>query len=123
MNRLIPALSLLSLASVSLLSGCIVVPARQYQQPAPVVYQNPPAQAYPGDVVVVAPPPPQVEVVVAPPGPGYFWVGGFWNWVGGRHVWIGGRWEAHRPGWGWAPHTWHRHGDGWRSAPGHWERR
>jgi hypothetical protein len=75
------------------------------------------------EVVGMAPPPPQVEVMVAPPGPGYFWLGGYWNWIGGRHVWVGGRWEAHRPGYAWAPHQWHREGGGWRLAPGRWERR
>jgi hypothetical protein len=123
MNTPLRALSLLALAATSLLSACIVVPARHYGQPA-VVYQNQPAPGgYDNDVVVVAPPVSQVEVVVSPPGPGFFWIGGFWNWVGGRHVWIGGRWEAHRPGYGWAPHQWHRHGNGWRQAPGRWERR
>jgi WXXGXW repeat (2 copies) len=122
MNLPLRVSSVMALASASLLSACIMVPARHAGPPA-VVYQNPPAQGYDSDVVTVAPPPPQVEVVVSPPGPGYFWIGGYWNWVGGRHVWIGGRWEAHRHGYGWAPHQWHRHGGGWRLAPGRWQRR
>jgi WXXGXW repeat (2 copies) len=124
MNLPLRALSVMALAATSLLSACIVVPARHYEHRPAVVYQNQPAPGgYDNDVVVVAPPTPQVEVVVSPPGPGFFWIGGYWNWVGGRHVWIGGRWEAHRHGYGWAPHQWHRHGNGWRQASGRWERR
>jgi hypothetical protein len=114
----------LALASVlltgSLLSACIVVPAgRHYGGYG--AYSNP--GAYESDsVVMVAPPAPQVDVVIAAPGPGYFWVGGFWNWVGGRHLWVGGRWQAQRPGYYWAPHAWQRHGHGWRAQPGYWRR-
>ncbi|WP_297753462.1 hypothetical protein [Hydrogenophaga sp.] len=25
------------------------------------------------------------------------WIGGYWNWVAGRHMWVGGHWEAPRP--------------------------
>lgn len=110
------------LAAATLLSGCIVVPAGHYPRSGVVVSGGGPV-TNDGEYVTVAPPSPQVEVVVAPPGPGYFWIGGFWNWVGGRHVWVGGHWEAHRPGYQYAPHQWRREGNGWRQAPGRWERR
>ena len=55
----------------TLLGGCVVAPAPGYY----------------GGVVAVAPPPPQVEVIGVAPTPGYVWIGGYWNWVGGRHVW------------------------------------
>lgn len=97
----------------SLLGGCIVVPAGR---PYGYGYGG-------GEAVMVAPPSVQAEVVGVAPGPGYFWIGGFWNWIGGRHVWTGGHWEGHRQGYQWAPHQWHREGNGWRAAPGHWERR
>jgi hypothetical protein len=105
------------------LSACIVVPSGRhyggyggYGGPG----GNP---GNPGDdVVSVAPPAPQVDVVIAAPGPGYFWIGGFWNWVGGRHLWVGGHWQAHRPGYFWTPHAWQRHGQGWRARPGQWQR-
>jgi hypothetical protein len=97
-----------ALAMGSMLGGCVVVPAR-------------PAY-YGGEVVAVAPPAPQVEVVGVGPAPGYIWIGGFWNWVGGRHVWVGGHWEASRPGYRWVPHQWHHEGQGWRLEPGRWER-
>lgn len=93
----------------SVLSGCIVVPAHRYG------YDE-------ADVVAVAPPPPQVEVIGVAPGPGYFWIGGFWTWVGGRHVWQRGHWEPGRPGYRWTPHQWQRDGRGWRQSPGHWDR-
>ncbi len=104
-----------SLAALTALSGCIVAPPRPYYAaPAPVVYAAP--------VVQVAPPPPQVEVVGVPPVAGYIWIGGYWNWVGGRHVWVGGRWEAPRPGYRWVPHRWERVGNGYQLREGHWER-
>jgi hypothetical protein len=109
----IGAASLLSLA----LAGCVVAPAQPY-------YGGAPAQPYYGGApVMVAPPPPQVEVVGVSPVAGYIWIGGFWNWVGGRHVWVGGHWEAPRPGQRWVPHQWVREGGGWRLHEGHWDRR
>lgn len=73
-------------------------------------------------VVLVAPPPPQTEVIGDPPQPGYVWIRGYWNWVGDRHVWVQGHWSAPRPGYHWVAHQWVRQGDGWRLRPGHWER-
>ena len=110
-KRIIQSL-LLATAAGSLLTGCIVVPAG-----------HGPYYGGGGEVVAVAPPAPQVEVVGVAPFPGYIWLGGYWGWSGGRHAWVGGRWEAPRPGYGWAPHQWHREGQGWRFAPGRWERR
>ena len=41
----------------------------------------------------VPPPPPAYAYQRPPmPGPGYFWVDGYWNFVGGRYAWIGGYW-------------------------------
>lgn len=97
-------------AAAGLLGGCIVVPAGR------------PYVAAGGEVIATAPPELQPEVVAVAPGPGYFWIGGYWNWYGGRYSWVPGRWEAHRPGYRWAPHQWRRDGNGWRAAPGHWER-
>ena len=95
----------------AVLSGCVVAPA------------NPYGEAYgSGAVVAVAPPEAQVEVVGVPPVAGYVWLGGYWNWVGGRHVWVGGHWSAPRPGYHWVPHTWVREGGGWRMHEGHWTR-
>jgi hypothetical protein len=78
---------------------------------------------YYGGAVAVAPPPLRVETYGPAPGAGYLWIGGYWDWAGGRHEWVRGHWEAQRPGYRWVPHHWqHRH-DGWHLARGHWDRR
>jgi hypothetical protein len=100
------AMAALALASVTL-AGCVVAPAPRY---------------YGDATVMVAPPPPQVEIVGVAPAPGYVWIGGYWNWVGGRHEWVGGRWEAGRPGYHWVPHRWMAYHGGYRLAQGHWAR-
>jgi hypothetical protein len=92
---------------VATLSGCV---ARVYPEPG-----------Y-GPTVMVAPPPPQTEVVGVAPAPGYIWMGGYWNWVGGRHVWVAGHWGPGRAGYHWVPHQWVAANGGWRLAQGHWER-
>jgi len=79
--------------------------------------------AYVGETVMVEPPPPQEEVIGVAPAAGYVWLGGYWNWVGGRHVWVAGHWGPGRPGYYWAPHHWVRAGGGWRLAEGHWVHR
>lgn len=76
---------------------------------------------YDEPVVRVAPPPPYVEYVGAPPVVGHIWIGGNWNWGGTRYVWVPGRWEAPRPGYQWVPHRWERDGDRWRQSGGRWE--
>ena len=100
------------LASATFLGGCVV--RGSVAVPAPAVYV---------DTVAVAPPPPRVEVIGVAPQPGYLWLGGYWNWEGGRHVWVAGHWEAPRPGYRWVPHEWVHAGGGWRLREGHWARR
>ena len=83
----------------------------------------PPDQGHVVDgMVMVAPPAPQVEAKPAPPRPDSVWIGGYWNWVGGRHIWVSGHWTKPRPGHHWVAYEWVRQGDGWRLRPGHWER-
>jgi hypothetical protein len=89
------------------LGGCVVT-----ARPAYVV----------GAPVLVAPPPPRVEVIGVAPAPGFVWIGGYWGWSGGQHVWVGGHWAQGRPGYHWVPHHWEPAGGGWRLAPGHWAR-
>jgi WXXGXW repeat (2 copies) len=101
------AASVLAAALSVALCGCVVVPDQGH---------------YVGGVVMVAPPAPRVEVVGVAPNPGYVWIGGYWNWVGGRHVWVPGRWDRGRAGYHWESHAWVREGDGWRMRPGHWVR-
>jgi len=95
------------LVAGTLLGGCVVAPAQGY---------------YGGGVVTVAPPAPQDVVVGVAPAPGYVWIGGYWDWVGGRYVWHAGSWGPGRAGYHWVPHGWVRAGGGWRMAPGHWAR-
>lgn len=90
------------------LGGCVVEPI----QPRFV-----------GEVVLNAPPPAQAEVIGVAPVPGYVWIGGYWNWVGGRHVWVSGHWAAPRSGYYWVPHVWVHTGVGWHLREGYWARR
>jgi hypothetical protein len=104
----IGALSLAGvLSAASLASSCVVAPDQRH---------------YADGVVLVAPPTPQVEVISTPPQAGYVWVGGYWDWVGGRHQWVSGHWVAPRPGYHWVAYEWVRQGDGWRLRRGHWQR-
>jgi YXWGXW repeat-containing protein len=90
------------------LSACVVYPARGY---------------YVGPTVAIAPPAPVVETYGVAPRPGYVWIGGYWNWVGGRHVWVGGHWDAPHPGYRWEAHRWVHGRDGWHLREGRWVRR
>src|SRR5271168_5620796 len=81
------------------LAGCVVVPDQRH---------------YADGVVMVAPPAPRVEVIGEAPAPGYVWIGGYWDWVGGRYVWHAGSWGPGRPGYHWVAHGWVRSGGGWR---------
>lgn len=90
------------------LAGCYIVPAQPYYADA--------------EVVAVAPPAPQVEVIGVAPAPGYIWIGGYWGWSGYRHVWYPGYWNAPRAGYRWYPHAWVQVNGGWRESRGHWGR-
>ncbi len=108
-----PVRNLVLAAAVALtVSACVVAPAPGYY-----------GGGYYTGAVTIAPPPAQVEVYGSPPTPGYVWLGGYWNWAGGRHVWVGGHWSAPRPGYRWEAHHWERRGDGWHMAGGRWVRR
>jgi hypothetical protein len=45
---------------------------------------------------IYAPPPPPVPSYAyqrpPEPGPGYYWVDGYWSFLGGRYTWVGGYW-------------------------------
>jgi hypothetical protein len=59
-----------------------------------------------------APPPPIQEIIIAPPGPGYTWIAGYWHWQNGW-VWVPGQWIVPpRPGLRWIGPQWVPHGDG-----------
>ena len=98
----------LTLAALSLafLMGCA-------SNPRPARYQ----------VVYVRRPPPamRVEVVPAPPGPGFGWVGGYWRWDRDAFIWTPGHWEAApRAHAVWLNGRWRHDRRGWYWVPGHW---
>lgn len=74
------------------------------------------AQAY--IYVQTAPPAPVYETVPAAPGPGYVWVGGYYQWTGGRYVWVHGHYAHHAGHWC-AGHWRHEH-RGWYWTEGRW---
>jgi outer membrane lipoprotein SlyB len=78
--------------------------------------------AAPASTVVIqqAPPPAPVQTVVVPPGPGYVWIGGEWEWNGGW-IWVAGHWGyPPYPHALWMPgRCWHD-GYGWHNSRGHW---
>ena len=68
-------------------------------------------------------PPPglRAEVSITSPGPGYYWVPGYWDWVNAEWSWIPGTWvrppHAHAV---WVtPRYNHRRGH-WMYQRGHW---
>lgn len=94
------------IAASAILGGCAVTPSYETHYV---------------ETVRIAPPPPRIEYVGAPPVVGHVWIGGYWNWGGARYVWVPGRWEAPRHGHHWVPHRWEQHGSEWRRHGGHWQ--
>ena len=77
----------------------------------------------PPDAVVVAVRPPayREEMVPLSPGPGYFWIRGYWGWGGSAYNWVPGRWEARpHPRAVWVAGHWRSVRRGWYWVPGHW---
>ena len=73
-----------------------------------------------GVVVSEAPPPAQVEVVTATPGPEYVWIGGNWVWHD-RWDWERGHWAARPHGHTrWEPGRWDHGHRGYVWHDGHW---
>lgn len=64
------------------------------------------------------PPPPRVIVRPVAPGPGFFWVEGYWYPVGGHYRWHDGYWT--RPPYAGAHWVGPRH-DGERFFEGYWD--
>jgi outer membrane lipoprotein SlyB len=86
--------------------NCMINTATEVQSSTTVIPQSPPS--------------PPVETVVVSPGPGYFWVGGEWEW-NGRWVWVSGHWAyPPYPQAIWiGGRVWHG-GQGWHHERGHW---
>jgi hypothetical protein len=81
------------------------------------------AQVY-GDIYVQsAPPAPIYETVPAAPGPGYYWINGYWRWNGSRYVWAHGYYAtAPYSGASWHAGHWAQNRYGWYWRAGHWGR-
>jgi hypothetical protein len=79
------------------------------------------AQVYGGVYIQTAPPAAIYEAVPVAPGPGYFWVGGFWQWNGYRYAWTRGHY-AYRPyaGAAWHAGHWVNGRRGWSWRAGQW---
>lgn len=81
------------------------------------------AQVSGGIYIQTGPPAPMYEPAPAAPGPGYYWVPGYWSWNGYRYVWVHGRY-SYPPysGATWHAGHWAHNGYGWYWRPGHWGR-
>jgi len=91
MNRTLCTLWLATPVLAILASGCVV-----RARPAPVVVG---AEVDYGTVYPTVPPPaPLAEYRPAPPGYGYYWVDGYWDWTGYDWSWNAGLWAPERPG-------------------------
>ena len=99
----------------SALTGCVVAPVG----PA---YGN--GGYYDNEYVAanVAPPAPYVETIPVAPFIGALWIGGFWDWSGGRHVWRPGHYERPRAGYSYRQPAWNHGPDGrWMLNRGGWD--
>jgi hypothetical protein len=107
MNRSRTVFALLAAATVASVAACSVRP--------------PPGQY--GQTASVAPPPPRVEVVPAPPAPAerVVWVPGHWSWDGRDYVWTAGHY-VERPSVRaeYEPGHWVQTASGWTWVPGQW---
>ena len=69
----------------------------------------------------VPPPSPRVEVYGLAPGPGYVWVGGFWDYRGNAYGWTPGYWaRPPRPRAVWVPGYWQRRHGSYYYRRGYW---
>jgi hypothetical protein len=102
--------TLCAVGAVLALSACVVTPPSVRFTPPAVVMMAP-----------IAPPPPRVEVIAAPPGHEYFWVYGHWRWDGREHQWQDGHWEKHHEHEHWVNSRWSQGERGqWQLQEGHW---
>jgi hypothetical protein len=114
MKNFVFYLLLLGFASAAALTGC--VHRRVYVASSSTVVATPPAET----VISEAPPATPQEVIVASPGPGYYWVPGYWSWQG-RWVWVRGAWAIRpHPRAVYIPGRWVHRGHGYVWINGHW---
>lgn len=106
MRKTLPfSTALLSAAAAIMVAGCVIAT----RVPGPVLY------------VDRAPPAVYSEAVLASPGPGYVWIGGYYSWTGRGYYWNRGHWTQPLRGYSsWNPGYWHRDYRGHYWVPGHW---
>lgn len=75
------------------------------------------ATAYP----TVPPPAPIYEYRPPPPGWGYVWIDGYWDWTGYDWTWVPGFWEAERPGYIYVRPTYVFDGGHWIYRRSYWD--
>lgn len=98
------------------LSACVVRPAR-----VTYTYSGSTTTGVDGEIYVrSAPPPPIAEFRTPPPGPGYVWVDGYWDWTGYDWSWISGYWVAARPNYLWVGPRYVVVSGRWVYQPGYW---
>jgi len=97
---------------LALTNGCVVA-----VRPAPLAVYAEPQEV----VVTEAPPAPIVEYVGVAPGPGFFWIGGYYHWNGGRWAWRAGHYERPpHPGARWVAARYEVRGGRRVYIAGHW---
>ncbi|HET7527179.1 MAG TPA: hypothetical protein VFK10_14650 [Burkholderiaceae bacterium] len=116
----------LALLGLSTLSACVVAPYDYYGYGYNGYGYYPGYYGSAGETLAVTdvpPPAPYYEVQPVAPFVGAVWIGGYWNWYGGRHVWAPGYWAHPRPGYVWHPYRWAPYGGGrWTLHSGGWGR-
>jgi hypothetical protein len=116
--------AVLAALCVPMLSACVVAPVGYYDSYGYGYYGYGYGSGA-GETIAVAdmaPPAPYYEVRPVMPYVGAVWIGGYWNWYGGRHVWVPGYWGAARPGYVWHPYRWAPYGGRWNLYGGGWAR-
>src|SRR4051812_20586670 len=90
MNR---AVWLAATITCSTLSGCVVGRPDYVEAGGTYPAADPYAEVY----VNAEPPAPVAEYRAYPPGPGYAWIDGYWDWSGYDWYWVRGYWAPARP--------------------------
>ena len=71
--------------------------------------------------IMVAPPPPQVEVIPVQPN-GYMWAPGYWDYRNSSYVWVGGEPMRVVDGYTYRQHRWVERDGRWSREQARWDR-
>src|SRR3954469_2611291 len=93
-----------------------------YQPPPPPMEQAPePAVDYGPAYPTVPPPAPIAEYRPPPPGYGYYWVDGYWDWTGYDWAWTNGQYVPERSGYIYVRPRYAFEGNHWVYQRSYWE--